>query len=167
MMNRIELFSRLKRERSNAISPIIATLLLILIAIAAGVVVYAYVLGFVGSNTSGTGTNQSQMSIDTAVTTISGSQITSYTVVVRNVGSTTASISALYFTDNTNGGKVSILSSLGCGSTSLAPQSATTCTASSLTDSFTGGAAQAKGDSMTVQVVAADGGSTTYTFKSN
>ncbi len=37
----------------KGISPIIATLLLILIAIAAGVIVYAYVVGFVGSTTSG------------------------------------------------------------------------------------------------------------------
>jgi archaeal type IV pilus assembly protein PilA len=42
-------------NQRKAISPIIATLLLILIAIAAGVVVYAYVIGFVGSNTSQAG----------------------------------------------------------------------------------------------------------------
>src|SRR5579872_38517 len=53
-MDRATLFKLLGREQRknrNAISPIIATLLLILIAIAAGVVVYAYVIGFVGNTT--------------------------------------------------------------------------------------------------------------------
>jgi archaeal type IV pilus assembly protein PilA len=48
-MDRVRLLTSNLRER-KAISPIIATLLLILIAIAAGVVVYAYVIGFVGQS---------------------------------------------------------------------------------------------------------------------
>jgi flagellin-like protein len=39
------------KSKRSAISPIIATLLLILIAIAAGVIVYAYVTGFIGNTT--------------------------------------------------------------------------------------------------------------------
>jgi archaeal type IV pilus assembly protein PilA len=50
----------------KGISPIIATLLLILIAIAAGVVVYAYVLGFVGNSTGNSGSQIAQLSIDQA-----------------------------------------------------------------------------------------------------
>ena len=42
-------------KQKKGISPIIATLLLILIAIAAGVIVYAYVVGFIGSSTSNSG----------------------------------------------------------------------------------------------------------------
>src|SRR5579875_212921 len=45
-----------KLRNNKAISPIIATLLLILIAIAAGVVVYAYVMGFTGSATQSSST---------------------------------------------------------------------------------------------------------------
>ncbi len=51
-------------SNKKGISPIIATLLLILIAIAAGVVVYAYVIGFVGNSTVNSGATQDQISID-------------------------------------------------------------------------------------------------------
>jgi len=53
---------RLLRTKS-AISPIIATLILILIAISAGVVVYAYVAGFLGNTTSNTQSAQNTISI--------------------------------------------------------------------------------------------------------
>jgi archaeal type IV pilus assembly protein PilA len=55
---------KINSQEKKAISPIIATLLLILIAIAAGVVVYAYVIGFVGNSTGNTGSSQNQLSID-------------------------------------------------------------------------------------------------------
>ena len=75
------------KER-RAISPIIATLLLILIAIAAGVVVYAYVIGFVGNSTGNTGATSDSLSIDqlylTHVTT--SVPVTAY---VRNLGPST------------------------------------------------------------------------------
>jgi flagellin-like protein len=78
----------------KAISPIIATLLLILIAIAAGVVVYAYVLGFVGSNTNGTGSAQAQISIDTGViasgVAAPGTTAQAVTVYLHNEGTTQA-----------------------------------------------------------------------------
>jgi archaeal type IV pilus assembly protein PilA len=81
-----EMLSKQKR----AISPIIATLLLILIAIAAGVVVYAYVLGFVGNSTGNTGGTKNTLSIDQLVLT----HVTAsapVTVYVRNLGPTTES----------------------------------------------------------------------------
>jgi archaeal type IV pilus assembly protein PilA len=51
-------------RKKKGISPIIATLLLILIAIAAGVVVYAYVIGFVGNSTTNAGGSTDTLSID-------------------------------------------------------------------------------------------------------
>ena len=69
----------------KAISPIIATLLLILIAIAAGVVVYAYVIGFVGNSTGNTGSNQNQISID-QVSVASATASFPVTAFVRNLG---------------------------------------------------------------------------------
>ena len=55
--------NNLMKERKG-ISPIIATLLLILIAIAAGVIVYAYVIGFIGNSTSNSGGTTNTLSID-------------------------------------------------------------------------------------------------------
>jgi flagellin-like protein len=75
-------------KEKKAISPIIATLLLILIAIAAGVVVYAYVIGFVGNSTTNAGGSTDTLSIDqlymTHVTT--SAPVTAY---VRNEGPST------------------------------------------------------------------------------
>lgn len=72
-------------SRKQGISPIIATLLLILIAIAAGVVVYAYVIGFVGNSTGNSGGTTDTLSIDQL--TLS-SKVSSFpvTVFVRNEG---------------------------------------------------------------------------------
>jgi len=69
----------------KAISPIIATLLLILIAIAAGVVVYAYVIGFVGNSTTNAGGSTNTLSIDQLYLThvVSSTPVSAY---VRNLG---------------------------------------------------------------------------------
>src|SRR5262249_25614811 len=75
------------QKNKKAISPIIATLLLILIAIAAGVVVYAYVIGFVGSTTGGGNTGNTQISAD-LVALKASTGVT--TLVLKNVGGTTA-----------------------------------------------------------------------------
>jgi flagellin-like protein len=75
------LFNKEKR----AISPIIATLLLILIAIAAGVVVYAYVLGFVGNSTGNSGATTDTLSVDQLTLTHVTSSIP-VTAFVRNEG---------------------------------------------------------------------------------
>jgi archaeal type IV pilus assembly protein PilA len=88
-------FSAKIREHKKGISPIIATLLLILIAIAAGVVVYAYVIGFVG-NTTGTGTNpivNEKFSIN-AWTYNSNND--SMTIFVQNTGSNAINITSAY-----------------------------------------------------------------------
>lgn len=74
----------------RAISPIIATLLLILIAIAAGVVVYTYVLGFVGNTTGNPGGTPNTLSIDQMVLSSNASVIPA-TVFVRNLGPATES----------------------------------------------------------------------------
>ncbi|MCS7098706.1 MAG: hypothetical protein NZ922_06985, partial [Candidatus Methanomethyliaceae archaeon] len=48
----------------KGISPIIATLLLIVITVAAAVVTYTFTMGFVGTTTATTGTAQGQLSYD-------------------------------------------------------------------------------------------------------
>ena len=159
MINRIELL-RQKKHRS-AISPIIATLLLILIAIAAGVIVYAYVIGFVGNSTNNSGNTTSIFNIEnfcvSASTSCSGK---AYSVSLRNVGSTTIAASStitLYFTDTT--AQTVGVDSANCvvGGSGLAPGNALTCTAAALPSGITGAA----GHTISVKAVAADGGQAT------
>jgi len=71
----------------KAVSPVIATLLLILIAVAAAVLVYVWVTGYASSVTSsGTPELQERIKIDTVDVAPGGESITIY---VRNIGSTT------------------------------------------------------------------------------
>ena len=169
-MDRTGLFNRLRRERTrkNAISPIIATLLLILIAIAAGVVVYAYVLGFVGNTTNNTGNNTSVISVENVcisagqTCTSGGSSVYGFVVIVRNQGSTTISLAtspAVYLSDST-AQSVPTEKTVSCGSGSVSPGSTFTCTG-------TGGwtSAPSAGDSVTAKVVVSDGGTASQSSK--
>jgi flagellin-like protein len=143
-------------RKDSAISPIIATLLLILIAIAAGVVVYAYVIGFVGSSTGGGGNPSGQISIDSA--SDSGTTVTIY---VRNTGSTSITISAFYVIDNT-AGTTQQASGLTCNSaacTAITPGAAAVKVQGTIASALT------PGDSITVKVVSLDGTQTTFTFR--
>jgi archaeal type IV pilus assembly protein PilA len=79
------------REQKKGISPIIATLLLILIAIAAGVVVYAYVVGFVG-NTTNQGPPVSESLAINAWTDSSGT----LSIFVQNTGHNAINITQAY-----------------------------------------------------------------------
>jgi len=76
----------------KGVSPIIATLLLIIIAVAAAVVTYSFVMGFIG----GVGTGQSgtaQFSIDTYNY---DSTAKTFTIYIRNIGTKQVSLSSLY-----------------------------------------------------------------------
>jgi hypothetical protein len=76
----------------RAFSAIIASLILMLLAVAAGVVVYAYVMGWIGGAT----TNPRQtghLSFDTTYANVSASQIK---LAIRNVGGTNLVISNVY-----------------------------------------------------------------------
>ena len=150
------------KER-RAISPIIATLLLILIAIAAGVVVYAYVIGFVGNSTTNPGGAQSTISIQTSCVSIAAHcNGGTYYIIVQNVGSTTLSsggVEQIYFQDITNPATSTISCTL---SSSLAPGSQVTISATTGCSAITGGLPTVSaGDSISIKVVAADGGSAT------
>jgi len=83
-------------SNNKGISPIIATLLLILIAIAAGVIVYAYVVGFIGSSTSNTGGSSAAISIDQLSLT---SKTTTFPVVsyLRNLGPASESFNTGFY----------------------------------------------------------------------
>jgi flagellin-like protein len=89
--------SKISRSK-KAVSPIIAVLLLIAIAVAAAVITYIWVMGFIGMATTQRVTAQGQIQIE-AVSFGSSSS----TLHVRNVGATTVTTDAIYVTDNTAG----------------------------------------------------------------
>jgi archaeal type IV pilus assembly protein PilA len=153
------------KER-KAISPIIATLLLILIAIAAGVVVYAYVIGFVGNSTTNPGGAQSTISVQGCMSSSTHCNGGAYYVIISNVGSTTLSsggIEQIYFQDITNPTASSISCTL---SASLAPGSQVTISSTTGCSALTGSTPSVSaGDTISIKVVAADGGSATDSFK--
>lgn len=90
--------------KRKAISPIIATLILIVIAVVAGIMLYGFVTGYMSKVTSSTGTfSGSQLALQAA--SISPYNTTAYTVsaVVTNTGSTNVTVTAinvLYVSNN-------------------------------------------------------------------
>jgi hypothetical protein len=80
------------RKNTIAFSAVIASLILMLLAVAAGVVVYAYVMGWIGSaqqNPTSTG----KLQIDSIVT---NSTRTGINIYVRNVGGVSLTLNATY-----------------------------------------------------------------------
>lgn len=147
-------------EQRKGISPIIATLLLILIAIAAGVIVYAYVIGFIGNSTTNSGGAQSVVSIDNFCTSAAGASCgatsTWVSLTLRNVGSNAFPSGTInvYLTDVTSG----TTATYTCVSTSPSPGTTQTCN-----DGVSTGFS--KGDTVTLKVVMPDGGSSTASTK--
>jgi archaeal type IV pilus assembly protein PilA len=166
-MDKALLFNRLRREqtRKTAISPIIATLLLILIAIAAGVVVYAYVIGFVGSSTGNNGANTSVLQIENfcASTTTHCTGANVYSIVIQNTGSTAFPSGSfqIYLVDITASGQPSGVVTT-CSTGTIAPGTSTTCAGTTWAGVLT---APSAGDTVTVKVVTPDGGQATYSTK--
>jgi flagellin-like protein len=93
----------MKFSRKRAVSPIIATLLLIAIAVAAGVLVYVYVNSLSGGLTSSNGnqvTQQMQLqsySFNAITARGTGQFVEAF---LENVGGSSVSISAIYFDGN-------------------------------------------------------------------
>lgn len=103
-------------SQKKAVSPIIATLLLIAITVAAGVIVYVFVTGLSGNLTK-SGGNQvtEQISLDSY-----NFQTTNYlTMYLRNTGTSAVTVSAVYF----NGVQADFLGS--CGATAATLSSTT------------------------------------------
>jgi len=100
-------------KSKKAISPIIAALLLVAIAVAAAVIAYSWVMGFLGAATATTAPTQGQI----AVENVSGLKdaATSFTLTVRNTGNKAVTVDVIYITD-TNGTSVgSLKSGTGAG----------------------------------------------------
>ncbi len=99
-------------KSKRAISPILATLLLIVIAVAAIIVTYAWVMAFMGAQTGAGGTILSMENIywnTTAYTT---------SITVRNIGTSDATIARLYAgIDTSNLIQVTTSTDIGDGKT--------------------------------------------------
>jgi flagellin-like protein len=144
-------------KNSKAISPIIATLLLILIAIAAGVVVYAYVLGFIGNSTGNSGATTDTLSIDQVNLFGSKATVAPVTVFVRNEGPSTESFNTGFYVKSgtLNDQLVPAYVVSGAGATDTITQLAVTyASATSLTVTVTGCSST---DSMTVKAFGVSG----------
>ena len=87
---------RLFKEK-RAFSPVIAALILMLLAVAAGVVVYAYVMGWLGGATKNPGAEYGELQIDSVTAEESTDVITIY---VRNVGGKDLTLEYVYVEGN-------------------------------------------------------------------
>lgn len=82
-----------KRDESKAIEPVIASLLLIAIAVAAAVITYSWVMNMVSNQAEQSGTS---IRIEQVEFSISGGVKNVTKVTVRNTGSVTAVIETIY-----------------------------------------------------------------------
>jgi len=87
----MKIWKKLLRAK-RAFSPVIASLILMLLAVAAGVVVYAYVMGWLGGATTGGGT-PGKLQFDSIYANATAGKIKIY---VRNVGSKDLLLSKIY-----------------------------------------------------------------------
>jgi flagellin-like protein len=79
----------------KGVSPVIATLLLIVIAVAAAVVTYTFVMGFVGTSTASASTVQGQLTYD-AYRVEGITNNTNITIYLRNIGGKSVTVNAVY-----------------------------------------------------------------------
>ena len=87
-------------KAKKAISPVIATLLLILIAVAASILVYVWVTGYASSVTGAEASQlQERIKIDT-VSVPSGTAGSNVTIYVRNIGNVEVNVTSGYVIDS-------------------------------------------------------------------
>ena len=173
----------MKFTRRRAVSPIIATLLLIAIAVAAGIIVYVFTNSIAGNLTQSGGQQVSeQVSADAytfilvapTCTGLTAGHVPCIQVVLRNVGSSTVTITGIYVDGNLcqTGGATCVAAPFftdpGSGActtgTGALPAAGYVCpTGSYATTSLDlNGAAMSAGTSHLIRVITADGG--TFTF---
>ena len=100
----------------KGVSPIIATLLLIVIAVAAAVVTYSFVMGFIGTSTNPSG-QQGQLTYDAYTLRAGGAAQGNLTVYIRNTGSKSVTIQNCYF----NGVNASTIIPIASSNLTIAP----------------------------------------------
>jgi len=83
-------------EMKRAFSPVIAALILMLLAVAAGVVVYTYTMGWIGGATKSEGGQYGELSLDSAYANASEEKVYAY---VRNIGGKSVTPDEAYVND--------------------------------------------------------------------
>jgi len=112
----------MKVQNRSAVSPIIATLLLIAIAVASGIIVYVFTGSLAGSLTKSGGSQVTdQISLDAYNYATISNGVTLY---LRNTGTSTLAISAFYFNGNLNDSSTVVVTVPTTCSGTLAPGSA-------------------------------------------
>src|SRR5271155_1008754 len=143
--------------RRRGVSPIIATLLLIAIAVAASIIVYVFVNGISGNLTQQGG---QQVADQISMDAYTYSTLTSPVFVLRNVGSTSLTISQIYFDGNlcqtagvTCTAAAALTTAGGCSATTLP----SVCTTGSYTQVTLTTSSQTSGTSHVLRIVTSDG----------
>ena len=134
--------------KRRAISPIVATLILIVIAVVAAVAVFGFIQGFVAQTTTN---SQAPSSIVVDAACVDSSTVK---FVVRNVGTTDAKITAVYVLAPSD---LHLLASSTFSSTPVS--------SGSVTSFSVGGLSITASGYVIVKVVTADGSSATYKVK--
>ncbi len=132
-----------RKYRRRGVSPVIAVLMLIAIAVATGIIVYVWVMGLSGSLTKSGGTQVSEQ-LELEAYDWTGNNLTIH---IRNVGGGTVTVAEIYI----NGVQTSFT-----GTTTISPQS----TANIEIDFPT---PPSDGTSHTVKIVTSDGGVFAFT----
>ena len=154
----------MRLTRRKAVSPIIATLLLIAITVAAGIIVYVFTNSLSGNLTAQGG---QQVADQVSMDAYSFSNVASPVFVLRDIGSTSVTISQIYFDGNlcqaigvTCTAAPTLTTAGGCSSVSLP----STCPTGSYTQVSLTGSSQTAGTSHVLRVVTSDGGTFTFTL---
>jgi ABC-type lipoprotein release transport system permease subunit len=133
----------------RAFSAVIASLILMLLAVAAGVVVYVYVMGWIGGTTGHEAGQYGELSLDTAIANSTTDVITAY---VRNIGGISVTPDRAYVNDYN---VTSMTSSLA----TIDPNVVTTVTINATTPGLT------KNVTYEVKIVCNDGTTLTFSVK--
>lgn len=148
-------------EGRSAVSPIIATLLLIAIAVAAGIIVYVFTSSITGNLTQSGG---QQVSDQVSMDAYSFGTLTNPVFVLRNVGGSSVTITSVYFDGNlcqASGVTCTAAPTFTTGGTGQCAAGPVCATGEYVSTSLTV-SSQTSGTSHLIRVVTSDGG--TFTF---
>jgi len=145
----------------RAVSPIIATLLLIAIAVAAGIVVYVFSSSLTGNLTQGGG---QQVADQVSMDAYTFGTLTNPIVILRNVGGSSVTVTSVYFDGNlcqTSGATCTAAPTFTTGASPLC-QAGPICTTGEYVSTSLTVASQISGTSHLLRIVTSDGG--TFSF---
>ena len=150
----------MKFTARRGVDPIIATLLLIAISVAAGIIVYVYVNSLAGGLTGGGGSQMSeQLSMDAYNY---GTIASGVTIVVRDTGGGSVTIASVFF-DGALAASFGSQSPANCAAGATATAVGATCTFS-LTTSPASVETATAGTSHSIKILSATGGTTVMTI---